>query len=133
MSYKTKQRQQVLALVKEQNKDFTAKNLYDNSAGEIGLTTIYRSLESLEKEGIILRISSDKHAARYQYIEPCERVDHFYLKCEKCGKMEYVDCQRIQGLTAHLSKKHHFTPTNTNIIINGFCAKCSEKDHEKKF
>lgn len=132
MNYQTKQRQQVLAIVKEQRGDFTAKDLYDSSAGAIGLTTIYRSLEALAKEGVILRVSSDQHAARYQYLAPCARSDHFYLKCEKCGQTEHVDCQRIQGLAAHISEKHQFIPTNTSIVINGFCAKCFQKDSRKE-
>lgn len=126
MSYNTKQKRRVLTLIKKLTKDFTAKDVYDSFDGEIGLTTIYRFVESLEKDGTILRVSSNDNTARYQYIEPCDHADHFYLKCEECGSLEHVDCEKVQGLTMHISKEHHFIPANTKLIINGCCAKCAK-------
>lgn len=128
MSYNTKQKRDILDLIKSLGKDFTAKDIYNDFDGKIGLATIYRFVESLEKDGVILRVSTgDNNTARYQYVKPCHHVDHFYLKCEECGKLEHVDCEKIQGLTQHISKAHHFIPTDTKLIINGFCAKCAGK------
>ncbi len=125
-TYNTKPRQKVLALIKKQVKDFTAKSIYEELGGEIGLTTIYRFIESLEAEGIILKVSQENNTARYQYVEPCEDKDHFYLKCEKCGKLEHVDCEKMHGLAEHIAKEHHFSLAQTHIIINGHCAECAE-------
>lgn len=124
--YNTKPRQKVLALVKKQASDFSAKSIYEDSDGEIGLTTIYRCIESLEQEGVILKVSQENNTARYQYVEPCEDKDHFYLKCEKCGKLEHIDCEKMHGLAEHISKEHHFSLAQTHIIINGHCAECTE-------
>ena len=125
-TYNTKPRQKVLALIKKQAKDLTAKSSYEELGGEIGLTTIYRFIESLEAEGIILKVSQENTTARYQYVEPCEDKDHFYLKCEKCGKLEHVDCEKMHGLAEHIAKEHHFSLAQTHIIINGRCAECAE-------
>ncbi len=124
--YNTRQRRQVLTTIKRQAKDFTAKDIYESLGGKIGLTTIYRFIESLENEGMIIRVSLDDNSKRYQYVEPCEDNDHFYLKCIKCGRMQHIDCEKIRGLTAHILDEHHFTPTNTHLIIKGICANCVE-------
>ena len=129
MSYNTKQKRDILNLIIKLNKDFTAKDIYNYLNGEIGLTTIYRYIESLEKAGVILRVSTNNNTARYQYIKPCSRADHFYLKCKKCGNLEHIDCKKIQGLTAHISKNHHFIPTDTKLVISGFCVKCLGKEN----
>lgn len=124
--YNTRQKQTVLAQIKSQTRDFAAKDIYESLNHEIGLTTIYRLIESLENDGAILRVSQENNSARYQYIEPCDHADHFYLRCEKCGKLTHIDCEKVQGLTAHISNEHHFIPTNTHIIIDGFCASCAK-------
>lgn len=124
--YNTKQRRQVLTTIKHQSKDFTAKDIYESLGGEIGLTTVYRFIESLEKEGVIIRVSLNGNSKRYQYVEPCDDDDHFYLKCVKCGKMQHIDCEKIQGLTTHILIKHHFTPTNTHLVIKGICKDCEK-------
>ena len=129
--YNTKQNQRVLNLIKTQTTDFSAKSIYEKLGGEIGLTTIYRFIESLEKDGVILKISQENNTAKYQYVQPCEHADHFYLKCEKCGKLEHIDCEKIQGLTEHIAKEHHFNPHQTHMIINGACENCTIQ-HEKK-
>ncbi len=132
MSYSTKQKRSISNYIKKLNKDFTAKDIYEYFKGEIGLTTIYRFVETLEKDGTILRITTDENTTRYQYIKPCNHADHFYLKCEECGDLKHVDCKKIQGLTTHISEEHHFIPTNTNLIINGLCAKCARKENHEK-
>jgi Fur family ferric uptake transcriptional regulator len=124
--YNTKQRQKILDLIQSQGVDFTAKDLYESAGHEIGLTTIYRCIESLEAEGIILRLSQENNTARYQYVEPCKHSDHFYLKCDRCGKLTHIDCEKTAGLTEHIAKEHHFLPTDTHIIISGHCASCAE-------
>lgn len=130
MNYNTKQKREILALIKKLNTDFTAKDIFNYLNGEIGLTTVYRFVESLEEDGVIFRISSNDNTARYQYTKPCKRTDHIYLKCEQCGNLEHIDCEKIQGLTAHIAKEHHFTPgANTKLIINGFCANCRGEKH----
>ncbi len=126
MSYSTKQKRDILDLIKKLDKDFTAKDIYNDFGGKIGLTTIYRYVESLEKDGTILRVSMGDKMARFQYVEPCNNADHFYLKCEKCGSLEHVECEKTRGLTEHILKNHHFIPTDTKLIINGFCAKCAK-------
>ena len=76
-TYNTKPKQKVLSAIQKQASDFSAKDIYESLGREIGLTTVYRCIESLEKESVILRVSNDDNTARYQYVEPCDEEDHF--------------------------------------------------------
>lgn len=124
-NYSTKQRHIILAKIKEQSKSFTAKELYESLGGKIGLTTIYRTIEKLSNEGVLLKTTRD-NTAEYQYLAPCDEEDHFFLKCERCGALEHIDCKKIHGLTKHIIKEHHFRPIKAHIVIDGLCAKCSK-------
>lgn len=123
--YNTKQRERILATIKAQTTDFSAKEIYENLNEEIGLTTIYRSIENLVQEGLVLKIGLKDNAVKYQYVKPCDGADHFYLRCEKCGKLEHVDCMKARGLTEHILSRHHFKLTTKHIIIDGLCAECA--------
>ena len=56
---------------------------------EVNITTIYRYLDKLAKDGTVIKYVAEKGCqAAYQYVEPgrgCEQ--HLHLKCVKCGKI----------------------------------------------
>ena len=100
----------ILELVKKNNLD-------------IGLTTIYRTLNLLEKNNKV-RTEVRDHTKYYQYVdEKCH--NHFHLKCKKCGKMQHLDCEEFIGATEHIKEDHHFM-VDYNTIIYGLCEKCSK-------
>jgi Fur family ferric uptake transcriptional regulator len=123
--YNTRQKDQVLAVIKKQKNGFSAKAIYEALDRKIGLTTIYRFVEKLSNEGVLLKINMEDNTSVYQYVEPCHDFDHFYLKCEKCGKLEHVDCEKVKGLTEHIYNEHHFKLSAKHIIISGLCAECT--------
>lgn len=126
-SYSTKQKDRILEVIKGYSKEFTIKDIYNELEG-IGLTTIYRFVNKLEKDGLISKYIGSNNTTYYQYLEKCNKENHFYLKCDNCGKMEHIDCECIGKLSSHIFKEHKFTPSKNHIIINGLCEKCGEKD-----
>ena len=125
-TYKTKTKELVFEKVKKLN-SFTANDIFkslDEENNHVGLTTIYRSLEDLEEKGIITKYYDDSKKAYYKLIENCQSVVHFYLKCNKCNKIEHVDCECILDFKEHISQKHKFSANFENIVISGLCSKC---------
>ena len=94
---------------------------------KIGLTTIYRVLNALEKEGK-LRVEVVKNTRCFQYVEE-ECKNHFHLKCEKCGKIEHFDCEEVNDFCKHIGKEHGFM-INPQNAIGGLCKKCQKKNKE---
>ncbi|MBQ3475323.1 MAG: transcriptional repressor [Bacilli bacterium] len=123
MTYNTKQKDIILEVIKHKHTDFTIKDILNELNGRIGLTTIYRLVDKLVNEGTICKDSK----GNYQYLGKCDKNNHFFIKCENCGKLEHVDCDCITSLWDHIYNEHKFLPTKDQIVINGVCAKCDGK------
>ena len=126
MSYITKQKELILNVIKSKKEEFTIKDIYNELDG-VGLTTIYRLVDKLVKEGYINKNISSDNTTSYEYLEKCEEENHFYLKCNKCKRLEHVDCDCINELYKHISKEHNFKLNKENIVINGLCKKCNRE------
>ena len=125
-SYNTKQKDIINKKKKKHKDEFTIKDIYKELNGNIGLTTIYRLVDKLVNAGTINKTIGKDNITYYQYLEDCDKENHFFLKCESCGVMEHIDCDCIEELSNHISKEHNFSLTD-HIIINGKCNKCKKE------
>ena len=132
-TYNTKQKDVIINLIKDKKHEFTTKEIYNDLDKKVGLTTIYRLIDSLVNEGMLTKNINSKNEASYQVLEICDKENHFYLKCDDCGDLIHIDCDYIEPLKKHILDEHNFKLNDNHIIINGTCNKCSKKDdkHEK--
>lgn len=127
-NYNTKQKDLILNIIKKEKKEFTIKDVHSKINGKTGLTTIYRLVDKLVEDGILDKHIGKDNKTYYQYLEKCENKNHFYLKCESCGKVVHIDCDCIEDLSNHIMNHHKFKTDRKNIIINGTCDKCNSKE-----
>ena len=127
MAYNTKQKQEILDLIKNQKKEFTVKDIYNKLNSDVGLTTIYRVIDKLLKENILNKYIDNDNITHYEYLEKCEHDNHFYLKCDKCKSVIHIDCDCINDLSKHILKDHQFTLNKEKIIIGGICKNCMKE------
>ena len=125
MVYMTKQKEVILDVLDNMKKEFTIKELYRELKDDVGLTTIYRLIDSLVDEGLIFKYITNYNVTLYSYLGKYDNDNHFYLRCDKCGSMKQVDCDCIEELTSHIKDEHNFKLKKENIIINGICKRCS--------
>ena len=126
-SYNTKTRDAIKEEIKYISDGFTIKELkeiLDSKDIKIGLTTIYRTMDILEYEGIVKKYFDEKNIAHYKYVNDCSSERHFYLKCSKCEKIYHVDCSCIDELSIHIMQRHKFMIDTRNIILSGICDNC---------
>lgn len=129
MIYKTKQKDYLYNLLYDNNsKSFTAtqiKNLCISDGANIGLTTIYRFLNELNKSNKIRKTLNKNKEAEYQCIQnECDK--HFHAKCSNCGKLIHMDCDIAEKLKKHILKEHNFFINLIDTTILGKCNKCSK-------
>ena len=92
----------------------------------MNITTIYRYLDKLAKEGTVMKYVAEKGSqAVYQYVEMghhCE--EHLHLKCVSCGCIIHLECAFMDEIAEHILKDHGFTLQCKNSIIYGLCREC---------
>tara|TARA_B100000315_G_C14499207_1_gene551508 strand:- start:539 stop:934 length:396 start_codon:yes stop_codon:yes gene_type:complete len=119
----TPQRLMVLRELRKVCTHPTASELYllvKNRTPNISLATIYRSLEFLEKKGLILKLESNTKEARYDG----DVSKHCHLICKKCGAvMDIFDAKKITIQSDEL-RKSGFLPHLDFLEISGICKKC---------
>lgn len=126
-TYHTKQKEKLWALIQKKKDAFTIKDIFDEMKEDMGLTTIYRYVEKLEKNGILTKTLGENNTTYYQYLEQCQEENHFYLKCSQCGTMIHVDCDFVKKLENHILKEHKFTINKDHIIMTGLCEECQNQ------
>jgi Fur family ferric uptake transcriptional regulator len=129
--YKTKQQSAIIDCLKiKKNNCVTVveieKYLQENNC-PVGVTTIYRHLEKMERDGIVARINVNKHqGACYQYVGSDYEDDCFFIECEDCGKISKMACHHLSELYNHVNADHHFNVNPRKTIFYGKCEKCAK-------
>ncbi len=105
----------------------------------IGLTTIYRTLEILNKLGWVRKCDFGEGKARY---EPTENFSennkhHHHIVCIQCNKViDYVDFVKeetrlMQNTEKKIARKYNFIIKGHNIKFYGICKNCRNKNRNK--
>ena len=133
--YSTKQRGVILELLKESSTHITAKDVLarlDEKGIKISTATVYRALDTFEKEGVIRKMSlGDGLGACYQYTSDASCHGHFHLKCIECGELIHLSCDFLDKMEKHIYDEHAFTISSGRTVIYGKCAKCSNISEAK--
>ena len=97
----------------------------------VGLTTVYRTLELLVHIGLVFKFDFGDGRARYELSEgPKGARHHHHLVCTECGRVidytDFIDDEvELLGRTERgLSEKFKFKITNHVIQFYGQCDKC---------
>lgn len=130
-SYNTKQKNEILSIIRKKKQKFTVYDILNDKDCTVGLTTIYRFINKMVSENSISKSIGNDNITYYQLLEDCTKQNHFYLKCESCGEMIHIDCDCINVLKEHISKKHDFSLSSNHIIVNGICSSCINRGEKR--
>ncbi len=83
----------------------------------VSLATVYRTLETLERIGLVKRVCFWGNSARYD----ANLNEHHHLICEKCGRIEDVNLDQEINIPEHF---HGYKTHGYSVNIYGFCPKC---------
>lgn len=100
----------------------------------VNVTTIYRYLDKLEKDGNIIKYAAEKgDKTTYQYVEREHKCDeHLHLKCVSCGAVIHLDCCFMDEIARHIAEDHGFALQCRNSVIYGLCSKCQKEQNQQK-
>ncbi len=123
----TPQRLAVLVAAASTKGYFTPQGLHENLKARhavIGLTTVYRALEALERAGLICRIESAGDERLYTY---CSPVHHHHLVCDSCAQVVELDDCVLSGLVGQLERETGFAIHGHSLEFHGLCPTCELK------
>jgi Fur family ferric uptake transcriptional regulator len=128
-TYRTRQQKAILESMKQCKQHYVTVHQIAQQLeirGEsVGLTTIYRQLERLEKEGIVQKIILDGNSgACYQMVKNTHDEGQFLLKCEDCGNIIPMGCSHLGELYDHVRAEHQFQVNPYRTMFYGMCEQC---------
>ena len=126
-------REEIFNLLVRTQQHLSAKEVYAtlNPANPaIGLTTVYRTLDLLDRAGLVRKINAGDGQVRYEYRRGHESDHHHHLICSNCGKiLNYRDFEKeelelVRKTEDILANKFGFLIREHNIEFLGLCPEC---------
>jgi Fur family ferric uptake transcriptional regulator len=121
----TRQRAGIIALLDDIDGFRSAQELHDElrRRGEnIGLTTVYRTLQSLATAGLLDTVRTDTGESVYRRCAAPEH--HHHLVCRSCGSAVEVSGREVETWAAEIAVAHGFSNVDHTIELFGTCAAC---------
>lgn len=124
---------EVLAVHKD--KHLTAEDIYElvkEDYPEIGLATIYRTVQLLLEMQLVDRISLDDGCARYEIGESGAgegKHHHHHLICQTCGKVLPFRDDLLEELERHIEKETGFHVLDHELKFYGQCKECRDRQN----
>jgi Fur family ferric uptake transcriptional regulator len=120
----TRQRAAVSALLDRVDDFRSAQEIHEELRrdGEgIGLTTVYRTLQSLSESGEVdvLRTSSGEAVYRR-----CSTHHHHHLVCRRCGRTVEVEGPAVESWAQRVAEENDFAEVSHTVEIFGVCGPC---------
>lgn len=125
----TPQRRSILdEIIKNEGSHLTTEEIYDLvkvTCPEIGLATVYRTVQLLEEMGVLYKLDLDDGCSRYELCDEDESHQHHHLICQNCGKVIEVEGDLLEELEQGIEKKYNFKIKNHSLKFYGICDNCS--------
>lgn len=123
----TKQRAAVVELLNE-NDDFRSaqdihEQLRDRGEG-IGLTTVYRTLQSLSDAAEIDVLRGESGEAVYRR---CSEHHHHHLVCRRCGYTVEIEGPSVETWADQVAAANGFAEIAHTVEIAGLCGSCQQQ------
>ncbi|EYE89671.1 Fur family transcriptional regulator [Fervidicella metallireducens AeB] len=126
----TPQRRAILdVIIENEGKHLSTEEVYDivkDDCPEIGLATVYRTLQLLEKMGVLCKMNFDDGCNRYELVHNDEDHQHHHLVCISCGKVEEAEDDLLEKLEEKVEDLYKFRIVNHSVKFFGYCSSCSE-------
>lgn len=120
----TRQRSAISALLSDIDEFRSAQELHDElrKRGEgIGLTTVYRTLQSLADAGMVDVLRTDSGESVYRQ---CSSGHHHHLVCRHCGRTVEVEGPTVEAWAETIAGEHGFTEVSHTLEVFGTCRDC---------
>jgi len=120
----TPQRLSILEAIDGMRAQFTPQQLYEllqKNHPNIGLVTVYRTLNLLAESGLVCRIG---YCGKSQGFARRPQVHHHHLVCAGCDKVVDVSSCGLEEMEKKLASTTGFAISDHHIEFVGLCRQC---------
>jgi len=121
---RTRQRAAVQEVLAELHEFRTAQQIHDElrrRGDSIGLTTVYRTLQSLSEAGELDALRNSDGETAYRR---CSDGHHHHLVCLSCGRTVEVSGPAVERWANAVAAEHGFREVSHDLEIFGTCGSC---------
>ena len=87
----------------------------------VGLATVYRTLQKLSEVGEVDMLRTEDGEAIYR---ACSATHHHHLVCRSCGATVEVEGPAVERWTRAIADEHGYADISHTLEIFGTCARC---------
>lgn len=120
---RTRNQERILTWLKTLNRAVSAQEIFLELRKEghnIGLATVYRSLEALKLEGVVQSRQISTGEALYSSTQE----DRHHLTCLRCGSSLPIEECPVHELEKQLNQSYHFKIYYHMLEFYGLCTQC---------
>ncbi len=124
----TEARRVLIELMATSCRPLSAHQLYalaQKTQANVGLATVYRTLEKLEELGLVQRVHDQQGC--HSYIANTGFPNPLLLLCEECGRLAPVDDARLTRLIQSIIERSDYQIQHYWLQLNGLCPDCQSE------
>lgn len=130
----TSQRIAILEVLKNRPEEhLTAEEIYGDVKQhypEIGLATVYRTIQVLSDLNLIDKLHLDEGCVRYEISKNAREVHHHHhLICVECGNVLAFRDDLLENLEKRIEETMGFKVSNHEVKLYGLCAICRKQQN----
>jgi Fur family ferric uptake transcriptional regulator len=127
----TPQRKIILeAFIDHQDEHLSAEDVHTivrQHSSEIGLATVYRTLELFSELEVLQKMDFGDGRSRYEINEKTTPHHHHHLICLSCNKVKEFEDDLLETLETVISRKSNFSIVDHQVKFYGYCEDCQKK------
>jgi len=126
----TRAQQAVLTVLQGADGFLSAQDLHarlraaGGPVGPVGLTSVYRAVQSLAEAGEVDEARTSTGEAGYRVC--ATRGHHHHLSCSTCGATVEVESPKLERWVAEEAGRHGYAALDHTLEITGTCSACHE-------
>jgi Fur family ferric uptake transcriptional regulator len=120
----TRQRRAVAGALRSVEDFRSAQDIHDllrRNGDNVGLSTVYRTLQALADSGEVDVLRTEDGEAVYRR---CSTAHHHHLVCRSCGRTVEVEGPTVERWADAVAEEHGFTGVSHTLEIFGTCPLC---------
>ncbi|MFB7496408.1 Fur family transcriptional regulator [Streptomyces sp. NPDC056161] len=125
----TRQRAAVLQALLDRCDFVSARELHALLAADgalVGLTTVYRTLRMLERDGHV-DVVREQTGERLYRTRPTDGHHRHYLVCRTCGLSLAVEAEAVERWAGGVAAATGFAEVEHIVELTGICDRCTEE------